>query len=133
MSAYHREKWSDDVTILAVLAVLSPVILIMLVAVAGVLVVWFALFIVRALFWLAIGGLIGLALWAGEARAGTGGPHGEPAPPMIPCVASLNVKELHEAVDREPRPIPLNRGIAICKRLHKPITIQPEWQYYKHM
>ena len=71
MCALHTEKRNGEVTTLAVLAVLSPVILIALVAVVGVLAVWFALFIVRSVFWLAIGGLIGLALWAGEARANT--------------------------------------------------------------
>ena len=56
-------------TTIAALAVLSPAILIALVVVAGLLAVRIALFIGRALFWLAIGGVIGLALWAGETRA----------------------------------------------------------------
>jgi hypothetical protein len=54
---------------IAILAVLSPMILIVLAAAAGALTIWVALFVARVIFWLAIGGLIGLALWAGEARA----------------------------------------------------------------
>lgn len=56
-------------TTIAVLAVLAPMILIVFVAVAGILAAWLFLFIARVIFWLAIGGLIGLALWAGQARA----------------------------------------------------------------
>jgi len=56
-------------TTIAVLTVLSPVIIVGLIVAAGALTVWFALFIARVVFWLAIGGLIGLALWASEARA----------------------------------------------------------------
>lgn len=58
-------------TTVAIITVLSPMILIVLVAVAGVLAVWLTLLIARVIFWLTIGGLIGLALWAGEARAST--------------------------------------------------------------
>lgn len=58
-------------TTVAIITVLSPMILIVLVAVAGVLAVWLTLFIARVIFWLTIGGLIGLTLWAGEARAST--------------------------------------------------------------
>lgn len=74
-------------TTITILAVLSPIILIALVAAAGVLAIKLGLLIAKAVFWLAIGGLIGLALWAGEAKADW----------SMQCVNSINGLEYNVA------------------------------------
>jgi len=63
--------------------------------------------------------LLPLACLSIPSYAGTGGPHGEPPTPIIPCVNEFSAKLISQAVQYALRPISKEQGEAICDILRR--------------